>query len=85
MKKMYCFGVGIQANKGKPKSKRKAGVIAVELDDGTTIYCMECKTPGPSHTRYDPDNPIDKGRMSIWREIEGPIEVLIDGTWETIP
>ena len=85
MKKMYCFGVGIQANKGKPRSERTANVIAVDLDDGSTIFCMGIKTPGPSHTIYDPDNPIDKGRMSIWREIEGPVEVLIDGVWKTIP
>ena len=90
-KNIYCDGRGIAFNRDQKLvvDKNKTVLIIEFTGDelGTPpIRCMGIRTPGPSFTIYDPDNRKDGGRITIWREVEGPIEVLdVDGNWETIP
>lgn len=91
MRNIYCDGRGIRFN----RDDRKVGdpeqtVLIIEFTGDekgrAPLKCMGIKTPGPSLTIHDLSRRKDGGRITIWREVEGPLEILHpDGTWEMIP
>lgn len=88
MKNIYCDGRGIRWNADNPNETPRT-VLIIEFTGNEqgrdSLRCMGIKTVGPSFTVYDPTNPKDGGRITIWREVSTPIEILhVDGTWELI-
>ena len=85
---IYCDGRGIQWNRDNPGKPPKTVLLIEFVGDELgkdKLQAHEAIFPNSSHAHYDPEDPKDGGRITVWQEVEGPIEIMVDGRWETIP